>query len=83
MKLEAIIADLVKRKNAATGAERKMLERELTGLRYSYKDAGPIIEDWAPIGWGSSARPLPVREGPKDQPVRTLTSPRKTHAQIF
>jgi hypothetical protein len=69
MKLEAIIADLVKRKNAATGAERKMLERELTGLRYSYKDAGPIIEDLDPTGW--TARPLPIREAPKDQPVRT------------
>jgi hypothetical protein len=36
-----------------------MLERELTGLRYSYEEAGPIIEDLDPFGWGGTCRPLP------------------------
>jgi hypothetical protein len=42
----------VKRKTAlpADTAERQLIDRELTGLRYSYKDAGGIIEDLAPTG---------------------------------
>jgi hypothetical protein len=39
-----------------------MLERELTGLRYSYEEAGPIIEDLDPFGWGGTCRPLPSRQ---------------------
>ena len=44
--------DHKRQENAAPrgGAERKMLERELAGLRYSYEDAGPIIEDLDPFG---------------------------------
>ena len=30
-----------------------MLERELTGLRYSYEEAGPIIEDLDSFGSGA------------------------------
>jgi hypothetical protein len=45
-----------------------VLERELTGLRYSYEDAGPIIEDLDPFGWGATCRPLPVAELPDRQP---------------
>lgn len=62
--LETVIADLIHRKNAASrgSAERHMLERELTGLRYSYEEAGPIIEDLDPFGWGGTCRPLPVAE---------------------
>jgi hypothetical protein len=41
-----------------------MLERELTGLRYSYEEAGPIIEDLDPFGWGGTCRPLPVTVQP-------------------
>ena len=28
------------------------------GLRYSYEDAGGIIEDLDPFGWGATCRPL-------------------------
>lgn len=42
--LEKVIADLVKRKKVARGAERDMLERVLNGLRYKYEEAGPIWE---------------------------------------
>jgi hypothetical protein len=41
-----------------------MLERELTGLRYSYEEAGPIIEDSDPFGWGGTCRLLPVTVQP-------------------
>jgi hypothetical protein len=34
-----------------------MLERELTGLRYSYEEAVPIIEDLDPFGWGGTWLP--------------------------
>ena len=53
--LEQTIADLIARKNAAVegSAEYRMAIRQLIGLRYSYKDAGPIIEDLDPFGWGS------------------------------
>jgi hypothetical protein len=56
--LERTIADLIRRKNAAPegSAECKLLERELTGLRYSYEEAGGIMEDLDPIEWGGPAR---------------------------
>jgi hypothetical protein len=39
-----------------------MLERELTGLRYSYEEAGPIIEDLDPLaGAGRAALPVTVQ----------------------
>jgi hypothetical protein len=46
LKLEKIIADLVKRKYApgTSEAEYAMLDRVLNGLRYKYKEAGPIWE---------------------------------------
>jgi hypothetical protein len=45
--LERVIAALVERKKAAAfdSAEWRMADRQLDGLRYSYEDAGPIIED--------------------------------------
>jgi hypothetical protein len=54
--LEKIIQDLIDRKNAAPegSAERLFLERQLRGLRYTYEDAGGIIEDLDPC-WGYSA----------------------------
>jgi len=54
--LEQTIAALIARKNAAVedSAEYRMAIRQLTGLRYTYKDAGPIIEDLDPFGWGET-----------------------------
>jgi hypothetical protein len=37
-----------------------MLKPELTALRYSYEEAGPIIEDLGPFGWGGVKRTWPV-----------------------
>jgi hypothetical protein len=58
--LEAVIAAVVKRKNAATegSAEYCMALRQLTGLRYSRELAGDIIEALDPY-WGLECRPLP------------------------
>jgi hypothetical protein len=52
--LEQTIARLVARKNAAVegSAEHRMVVRQLTGLRYTREEAGPIIEDLDP-DWGS------------------------------
>ena len=36
--------------------ERQLIVRELSGLRYSYKDAGPVMEDLDPIEWGAIRR---------------------------
>jgi hypothetical protein len=54
--LEKIIQDLIDRKNAAAedSPERRFYERQLAGLRYTYEDAGGIIEDLDPC-WGYSA----------------------------
>ena len=49
--LEKIIADLVRRKDGASDAERAMLNRALNGLRYKYEEAGGIWEDTDPFGW--------------------------------
>ena len=59
--LERTIAALIRRKNALPerSRERQLIDRELTGLRYSYEEAGGIIEDLDPWGWHMSARPLP------------------------
>lgn len=69
MNLEQTIADLIARKNAAAegSAERTMAIRQLTGLRYSYKDAGPIIEDLDPAGWWVTCHTSPV---PPERPDR-------------
>jgi hypothetical protein len=37
--------------------ERLMIERQLRRLRYSYEEAGGIIEDLDPC-WGSYCRPV-------------------------
>ena len=57
--LEQIIADLVYRKNACPedSAERRFYERQLAGLRYTYEEAGGIIEELDPFGWGASCTP--------------------------
>ena len=61
--LETVTADLIKRKYTARegSAERQLIVRELSGLRYSYKN--PIIEDLDPLA-GGTCRPLPVTVQP-------------------
>ena len=44
--LEKIIADLVRRKKTARPAEKRMLNRVLNGLRYTYENAGGIWDGW-------------------------------------
>jgi hypothetical protein len=57
--VERAIATLVERKNALPNGnpERRLLERELIGLRCPYEEAGGVIEDLNPE-WGSICRPL-------------------------
>lgn len=45
--LERVIASLVEQRHAAPdgSAARRMAERQLKGLRYTYEGAGGIIED--------------------------------------
>jgi hypothetical protein len=54
--LEQTIIALIARKNAAAegSAEYRMIVRQLSGLRYCYKDAGGIIEELDPFGWGET-----------------------------
>ena len=56
--LERVIADLVRRKDAAVedSAEYRWAIRQLQGLRYSYEAAGGIMED-LDFGWGSYCYP--------------------------
>jgi hypothetical protein len=65
MNLEQTIARLIVRKNALPpgSRERELIARELTGLRYSYEDAGPIIEDLDPYEWHAvPLAPTPARQ---------------------
>ena len=57
--LEKIIDDLVYRKKKLDldSPEFWFIDRVLTGLRYSYEDAGGIIED-LDRDWGATCRPL-------------------------
>ena len=59
MDLERIIDELVYRKKKLDldSPERQLINRILTGLRYSYEDAGGIIED-LDRDWGATCRPL-------------------------
>ena len=52
--LEAVIIQIVARKNAAGegSAERLMAVRQLDGLRNTRELAGPMIEGLDPIRWG-------------------------------
>ena len=52
--LERVIAELIKRKDAATddSAEYRFALHQLAGLRSSYEAAGGIMEDLDPGGWG-------------------------------
>lgn len=69
--LEATIRDLIARKNALPeeSAEYQLVVRELTGLRYSYEDAGPIIEELDPFGWGGATSPLPTLAAPEGRVI--------------
>ncbi len=78
MDLEKIIDDLVYRKKNLDfdSPEYQLINRILTGLRYSYEDAGGIIEDLDPFGWGATCRPLAATpaQGPREVlPFRTRT----------
>ena len=72
MDLEKIIDDLVHRKKKLDldSLEYQLINRILTGLRYSYEDAGGIIEDLDPFGWGATCRPLAA--SPATEPWRVL-----------
>ena len=69
--LEQTIADLIDRKKKLPedSAEYLLIERELTGLRYSREEAGGIIEDLDPFGWGGYCRPLPATTSPEPPQV--------------
>ena len=60
MDLEQTIDALVHRKKNLDldSPERRFINRILTGLRYSYEEAGGIIEDLDSFGWGTTCRPL-------------------------
>jgi hypothetical protein len=70
--LEQTIADLIDRKKELPddSAEYQLIERELTGLRYSREYAGGIIEDLDPFGWGATCRPL--KASPATEPRQVL-----------
>ena len=69
--LEQTIADLIDRKKELPedSAEYQLIERELTGLRYSREEAGGIMEDLDPFGWGGYCRPLPATTSPEPRQV--------------
>jgi len=75
--LEQTIAELIRRKRRLPehSAEYQLIERELTGLRYSRQEAGPIMEDLDPFGWGGSCRPLPATTSPEPSQVLPLRKP--------
>jgi hypothetical protein len=54
--LGEVIARLINQKNAAPegSAAYCLAVRELAGLRYTYEDARPIMEDLDPLDWGAS-----------------------------
>lgn len=61
MNLQLTIARLIEQKYAAApgSAQHRMAVRQLLGLRHSYEEAGPIMEDLDPLEWGaiSTGRP--------------------------
>jgi hypothetical protein len=63
--LEKTIVDLIERKYAAPegSAAYRLAVRELAGPRYTREEAGPIMEDLDPWGWGA-VTPNPSAEGP-------------------
>jgi hypothetical protein len=66
--LEQTIDELVYRKKGLDidSPEYQLINRMLTKLRYSREEAGGIIEDLDPFGWGATCRHLessPATEG--------------------
>jgi hypothetical protein len=70
--LEQTIADLVDRKKELDidSPEYQLINRMLTKLRYSHEDAGGIIEDLDPFGWGATCRRLEA--SPATEPRQVL-----------
>jgi hypothetical protein len=54
--LEEMITELIEARDAAEkgSAEYVMARRQLAGLRFTYENAGPIMEDLDPWGFGAS-----------------------------
>jgi hypothetical protein len=69
MDLEQTIDALVYRKKKLDldSPERRFINRILTGLRYSYEEAGGIIED-LDFDWGATCRPLARRPHDSGEP---------------
>ena len=59
MDLERIIQNLIDRRETAGDAERRFIERILTRLRYSYKEAGRIIEENSALWYALPLQPVP------------------------
>jgi hypothetical protein len=57
--LVRVISALLKQRNSAPedSPEHRMATRQLQGLRYSYEEAGGIIEDLDYWGWGTYCHP--------------------------
>lgn len=70
MDLETNIRALLEQRNTGSASERRLAERQLRGLRYSYKDAGPIIEDLDPMEWGGITAPLPAATDRQGKVIR-------------
>jgi hypothetical protein len=66
------IDDLVDRKKVLDidSPEYQLINRMLTKLRYSHEDAGGIIEDLDPFGWGATCRRL--ESTPATEPRQVL-----------
>jgi hypothetical protein len=74
MDLEKIIDELVYRKKKLDldSPERQLINRILTGLRYSCEDAGGIIED-LDFDWGATVRLADDAQSPR--PADSLVLP--------
>jgi hypothetical protein len=80
-KLEQTIRDLVKRKNACDmdSAEYAFYIRQLRAIRYSHENAGGIIEQADPRGWGCYCRELEDGNHPTGK-VLQLRSARRSES---
>jgi len=93
MDLEQIIDDLVYRKKKLDldSPERQVIDRVLTGLRYSCEEAGGIIED-LDFDWGATCRPLAASPSPRWReaaggrllvPIGQITHPRSAATRLL
>ena len=76
MDLEQTIDALVYRKKKLDldSPERRFINRILTGLRYSYQEAGGIIED-LDFDWGATVRLADDAQSPRPADSRVLPFP--------